>query len=171
MGRTRTAQLWPIAIVIAIALAAPALIIAFVVSPGKDEGVPCSSVAPSLSELIVSRPSVGPVQYLMSLAEEVAPQGETRAYMRYYVIAMQFSTADGLTHEGVWEVGTNSPDSEGGAVSVQIPADGFAESIISINAEAQLFTLWPRERAIVDPLSEAAIRARTCLKEFTTATL
>ncbi|MDJ0393895.1 hypothetical protein QMK17_11185 [Rhodococcus sp. G-MC3] len=169
MDRTRTTRLWPIAIVIAVA--ATALIVTLVVRPGKDDGIECSLVAPSLNELIVSRPSAGPLQYLMSVAEEVALQGEAKAYEHYYAVAMQFSTMDGSTHEGVWEVGTNSPDPEGGTVSVQIPVDGAAESIISINGEAQSFTLWPREGAIVDPLSEAVIRARTCLMEFTTATL
>ncbi|MDI9896491.1 hypothetical protein QM797_17335 [Rhodococcus sp. IEGM 1381] len=107
----------------------------------------------------------------MSVAEEVAPHGEAGAYEHYYVIAMQFSTTDGSMLEGVWELGRNGSGPEGGTVSVDVLADGASESIISINGEAQSFTLWPRQGAIVDPLSEAVIRARTCLMEFTTATL
>lgn len=171
MRRARKTRLWSIAIVLAIA--ATALIIALVVRPDEEnEDHECLSVPSSLSELVLSRPSVGPLQYAVSLAvEEVMPQGTKWEYENYYVIPIQFSTTDGAMHEGVWELGTNGPGSENGSVSVGIPASEASESIISINGEAQSFTLWPSNGAIADPLSEDVIRTRTCLMEFTTATL
>lgn len=169
MRRARTIRLWLLAIVVAVA--AMVLIVALVMRPGGDEDPDCLTVDSSLSELFLSRPSVGPLETFASVAEEVAPQGAPRAYEHYYVIAMQFSTTDGSTHEGVWELGRNGSGPEGGTVSVDTPVVGASESIISINGVAQSFTLWPREGAISDPLSEAVIRARTCLMEFTNVTL
>lgn len=168
MRRARTVRHWLLAVV---AIAAVALIVSLVIRPGGDETPECLTVDSSLSELFLSRPSLGPLETFVSVAEEVAPQGTPGAYEHYYVIAIQFSTTDGSMHEGVWELGRNGSGPEDGTVSVDTPVVGASESIISINKEAQSFTLWPRDGAIVDPLSESVIRARTCLMEFTTATL
>lgn len=169
MGRARTVRLWSLVAVVAVA--ALALIIGLATRPGEVEDRGCLTVDSSLSDLLLSRPSVGPLQTFVPVAEEVAPQGAARAYAHYYVIAMQFSTMDGSMHEGVWELGTNASGPRGGTVSVAISAAGASESIISINGEAQSFTLWPRDGALVDPLSESVIRARTCLDAFTKTTL
>ncbi|OZF47726.1 hypothetical protein CH293_19515 [Rhodococcus sp. 14-2470-1b] len=152
-----------------VAVAALALIIGLATRPGEVEDRGCLTVDSSLSELLLSRPSIGPLETFVSVAEEVAPQGAARAYEHYYVIAMQFSTTDGSMHEGVWELGMNGSGPRGGTVGTA--AAGASESIISINREAQSFTLWPRNGGLVNPLSESVIRARTCLNAFTNTTL
>jgi hypothetical protein len=167
MRRARTVRLW----LLAVAVVAIVLIVTLVIRPGRDEGPECLTVDSSLSELFLSRPSLGPLETFASVAEEVAPQGTPRAYEHYYVIAIRFSTTDGSMHEGVWELGRNGSGPEDGTVAMDTPAVGASESIISINKEAQSFTLWPRDGAVVDPLSESVIRARTCLMEFTNVTL
>ncbi|WP_338892448.1 hypothetical protein [Rhodococcus sovatensis] len=152
--------------------AVAALAVSLVVGYRDDQTSACSPVDPGLSEMIASRSTNDPVNFTVAVAVENSfARGASKNYERYFVVAMQFASADGVLREGIWGVGTNQPEATNSLVTLRRDPDGASASITSIDSEAQAFTDWSNGQVIIDPVGASVLEARECLHEAVAATI